>query len=279
MIDLHIHSTYSDGTKTPKEIVEMAKKKGLKAISITDHDTVDGLIEGEKYAKDCGIEFIKGIEISANYYGKEIHILGYFLNTDDEIFMGKIKEFKEQREKRNEKILEKLDEIGFTITMEELKKEAKEDLISRTHIGSLMIKKAYVNNKKDAFLYYLGIRGKAYVAKNDMEAYEAIKILKDNGALSFIAHPKLIPYGMKRIKELITKGKEVGLDGIEVFYPRLTDYEINYYYKIAEKRGLLFSGGSDYHGENREGIEIGGISVPDFVYSKMQDRMLEQNRK
>ncbi|OQY06905.1 MAG: hypothetical protein B6I28_05940 [Fusobacteriia bacterium 4572_132] len=276
MIDLHIHTTCSDGTYTPEEVVELAKEKELDVIAITDHDTIDGVERGALKAKELGIKFINGIELSTNYQGKEIHILGYFLNIEDEKLVNKLYELKNQRLTRTEKIIEKLREFRIEITKEEVMKEVKGDLISRTHIASVLFKKGYVNTRKAAFRRYLGDRGAAYVPRKNFTPMDAVKLLKENGALAFIAHPKLIPWGEKKTFELVDKLKEIGLDGLETYYPSFREIDKIYYKKMCEKRGMIVSGGSDFHGGNRNNITLGIANVKNEVYKKMKERLEEK---
>ncbi len=277
MIDLHIHTTCSDGTYTPEEVVELAKEKKLEVIAITDHDTIDGVKRGAKKAKELGIEFINGIELSTNYQGKEIHILGYFLNLDDEKLVNKLQELRNQRVTRTDKIIEQLKEYKIEITKEEVMKEVKGDLISRTHIASVLLKKGYVDTRKAAFRRYLGDTGAAYVPRRNFTPIDAVKMLKENGALAFIAHPKLIPWGEKKTFKLVDELKEIGLDGLETYYPSFREIDKIYYKKMCEKRGMIPSGGSDFHGGNRNNISLGIANVQNEVYEKMVER-LNQNK-
>ncbi len=273
MIDLHIHTTFSDGTYTPSEIIDMSLKKGLKIISITDHDTLEGIISANERAEKERIKIIPGIEFSTDYDGKEIHILGYFIDVKNEKLNIRLKELKKDREERTLKILEKLKGYRINITMDDIQKEVTGNLISRTHIASAMYKKGYVFSRKEAFLRYIGAGGAAYVQKENISPGEAVRIIKESGGLAFLAHPKFIPYGEKKIKELIQELKKDGLDGIEVYYYGHEKKDIEYYKRIAEEFGLIMSGGSDFHGGNREEVELGEVFVPDEVYEKMIERM------
>lgn len=272
MIDLHIHTTCSDGTYSPEEVVELAREKNLEVIAITDHDTIDGVERGAKKAKEFGIEFINGIELSTNYQGKEIHILGYFLNLKDEKLVNKLQELRNQRITRTDEIIEKLKEFRIEISKEEVMKEVKGDLISRTHIASVLLKKGYVNTRKAAFRRYLGDRGAAYVPRKNFTPMDAVKLLKENGALAFIAHPKLIPWGEKKTFKLVDELKSMGLDGLETYYPSFSEIDKVYYKKMCEKRGMIPSGGSDFHGGNRKNISLGIANVQNEVYENMLKR-------
>ncbi|BDU50092.1 PHP domain-containing protein [Haliovirga abyssi] len=279
MIDLHIHTTCSDGTYTPEEVVELCKEKNIEVMAITDHDTVEGLKEGRKKAEELGITFINGIEFSTDYYGKEVHILGYFLNIEDEAFLKEIKLLGEEREKRTELMLEKLKRYGINITMEDVLEEVKGNLISRTHIAGAMYKKGYIRSRKEAFINYIGSGKGAYIPKENLSPARAVKLIKDNGGLAFVAHPKLISLGEKRTLELLDILQEVGLDGLEIYYPSFSSIDIAYYSRIAKERGLIASGGSDFHGGNRIEISIGVSNVKNDIYEAMLERLESQKNE
>ena len=272
LYDFHIHTTCSDGTFTPEEVVCMAKERQLSAIAITDHDTVSGLEAGAEKAKEVGIDFINGIEFSTEYYGKEVHIVGLFLNIKDEKFLSKIEQLRKDRVIRAEETIRKLEQYKIFITMEDILKEAKGDVIGRMHIANVLYKKGYVRDRKEAFAMYLGDHCSAYVPKKNLTPKEAVKIIKDNGGLSFIAHPKLITLGQEKVIALIDELCGEGLDGLEAFYPSFSDIDTGYYKRIAETRGILTGGGSDFHGKNRDDVGIGSIKLPEDILEKMISR-------
>lgn len=256
-VDLHMHSIHSDGTYTPEEIVKRAKKNGVKAISLTDHDTVDGVLDGERAAKEFGVEYIKGIEISCNDDGLEVHILGYFLNLEDQKFISEIEELKLARDKRNMKIIENFKKLGIDIGVEELKKYAPGNIISRLHFANYLIDKGIVKDKNEAFSKYLGKTGLAYEAKENFPPERAVKIIKANGGFVSLAHPLLVSKNDLILKNLIKKLVDYGLDGLEAQYKSFTKAEVKYLKKLAKKYKLLVTGGSDFHGDNRVGTDIG----------------------
>lgn len=278
MIDFHIHTTFSDGTYSPVEVVRMAKEAGLKAFSITDHDTISGLSEAKQEAELLNIDFINGIELSTDYLGKEVHILGYFLNLEDEKLINKLRELKEERDKRALMLIEKLKKYKVEITMEDIMEEVPGDIISRMHVANVLVNKGYVRNKREAFATYLGDSGVAYIPKENLSPEDAVKMIKENGGLAFIAHPKLISIGNEKFKHLVDHLMKFGLDGIEVYYSGFTYLDILYYEKIAAERDLLISGGSDFHGDNREGTKIGENKAPEYIYEKMKEK-IEQKSK
>ena len=269
MIDLHTHTTASDGTLSPTELVKRAKKRGVEILAITDHDTVDGLKEARLEADKQGMELINGIELSTNYLGEEVHILGYFVDVNDENFLESLESLKRERETRTEEIIEKLRKNRVEISMEEILKEVNGEIISRTHIALVLKKRGYVRSTKDAFNYYIGSTGKAYIPKKILDPFEAVKLIRKSGGIAFLAHPIYIKLHERVKLELFDKLKDAGLNGVEVYYPGFTEEQINYYKKIANKRDLLLSGGSDFHGGNRTSVEIGDGGVPEEVINRI----------
>jgi predicted metal-dependent phosphoesterase TrpH len=271
-IDLHIHTTESDGTYTPTEIVKMSKKYNLKAISITDHDTINGLSEGKTAAIEMGIEFINGIEISTNIDNNDIHILGYFLNIKDTNFLSELNELQIQRDIRNEKMLKKLEQFGIEIDKEKLIKMAPGKIISRIHISNYMVEYGFVSSRDEVFKTYIGDRGCAYVPKENFSPQRAVKMIHDNGGLASLAHPSFISKDFGVIENLVKELKDYGLGAIESEYPSFTKEEKRKYRKIAEKYSLLITGGSDFHGENRLGINIGSTGLDEEHFLLLKDK-------
>lgn len=266
MIDLHMHSLYSDGTSTTNELVKMAMEKNMKLISLTDHDTIDGLSEMKKLCDENNIKFINGIEVSTVYNGKEVHILGYFLNIEDKKLIDFSKEMKKARVIRNEKTIKILNEHGLNITKEDTYKEAEGEIVSKTHLAKAIVAKGYAVDIADAFKKYLGPKSIGYVPKVELSPLDGIKIIKDNGGLAFLAHPKLIGLDKNEFLILIKEMKKFGLDGLETYYSTFSNEDIKYYEKISEEFSLIRSAGADFHGANRVGIEIGDNFAPSNLY-------------
>lgn len=267
--DLHTHTVNSDGTYTVEELVKKAAEKGLKILAITDHDTVDGLRDEEKikeYEKKYGIEIIKGIEMSCNLNGKDVHILGYFLNLEDKKFLKELDRIAEIRNERNEKIIKKLADLNLPVTMEELKEIVQGNVISKAHFAEIMLKKGYVSCKTDAFKNYLGKTGAAFVEKRDYKPADAVDILVKNGAFVSLAHPKLITENLQEVERIITDLIKHGLRGLEVNYYSFSQKDKEIYRKLAEKYNLIITGGSDFHGGNRVEVSLGetGLSCEEY---------------
>ncbi len=271
-VDLHIHTIASDGTFTPEEVILEAKKRGLKALAITDHDTVDGIEEAKRKAQEIGIEFVQGIEISCNTQDYEVHILGYFLNLEDKKFTNELEELKKARDNRNLKIVEKLKACGIDADLEEIAKMAPGKIISRLHFANYLVEKGVVLSKEEAFDKYLGKRGKAYIPKENFPPERAVKMLSENGAFVSLAHPKLVVNNDGIIENMISNLVKVGLNGIEAQYGTFSPSDIKKYKKMAKRHSLLVTGGSDFHGANREGVNIGDTGITYSQFRLIKER-------
>jgi predicted metal-dependent phosphoesterase TrpH len=263
--DLHIHSCHSDGTDTPSQIFAKAKTAGVQCISITDHDTL-GAYEDEAaisaLSAEHGVEIIKGIEFSANHGDAEVHLLGYFV--DGKVcpsFHAVLKDVKLARQDRMLKIINKLAGLGLKIDIREFLEYMGQANPSRLHLATYMHKKGMIPTVNDAFRNYIGTGKPAYVNRFLYDAREAIALLKKSGARVCVAHP----VNFKDVSE-VEKFAEMGIDGVEVFYPTHSDNLIMKYSEIVQKHRLLSVGGSDYHGSFKEGTAIGNIKLPyDYV--------------
>lgn len=274
IIDLHTHSIASDGSMSPAELVRHAKDKGLAAVALTDHDTVEGISEALAEGNRIGIEVIPGIEISTNYK-PEMHILGYFLDVDKYLFVQKeLTEIRKGREDRNYKIISRLKELGITITEEEVKEISSGDTIGRPHFARLLMEKGYVKNMQEAFDKYLGKDGSAYFKRYELEPIDGIKLIKNAGGIPVLAHPALLKMNYNDIDKLLVELKEYGLAGIEAIYSENSKEETGNLLRLAIKHKLLVTGGSDYHGTYKNGIEIGygrgNLKVPYELLEKLK---------
>lgn len=274
IVDFHTHSTCSDGTLTPKELVNHAKKSGLSAFALTDHDSVDGIKEAKEEAERTGIEFIPGIEFSAAE-NTETHIIGLFINPENETLLKTIEKLKGSRKRRMEEICFKLRNLGMDITHDEALEIAGGNFVGRAHIAKLMVEKGYCETIKECFEKYIGLGKPAYAEKNELSAVEAVKAIRAAGGLAFLAHLNQTGYSLEQLEELLLKLKSAGLNGIEGYYPEYTAEQIPDYRALAEKLSLCFSGGSDYHAAMKPHIQIGvgtgDLSIPYFVLQNMKN--------
>lgn len=264
IIDLHVHSTESDGTFTPAELVLAAKSAGLSAFALTDHDTASGIAKAAPVAAECGIELISGIELSTEYklpttksQRKEVHIVGLYINPEHPKLLAKTKEFRDCRDSRNEKMVEALQKEGFDITMDALVSENPDSVITRANIARYLYQHGEIKSVQEAFDKYIGDGCKCYVGRFKITPMEAVALIHEAGGIAILAHPLLYHMSTVSLQRLIDDLKVVGLDGIEAIYSTYTTGEEQLVKKIAAENGLLISGGSDFHGENKPAIHLG----------------------
>ena len=255
-IDLHTHSTCSDGTFLPAEVVKLAKEKGISAIALTDHDTLDGLPEAIEAGKKYGVEVITGIEFSVNA-DTEMHMLGLNFDIDCPHIREVLDEMIIEREKRNHIVVEKLAELGMYITIEDILAEATSPVTGRSQIAKAMMKKGYVSTLKEAFDKYLYFGRPVFVERKSLTPEEAIELIHKSGGKAFLAHLNQTDKTDEELYTVLSNLKKAGLDGIEGYYTEYTEDMNRRYRKMAADLGLLLSGGSDFHGENKAGYELG----------------------
>ena len=265
--DLHIHTCYSDSTDLPEEVVAKAVSSGMVAISITDHDTIDGVAPAMAAAAGVGLEVIPGVELSAEYQGKDIHMLAYLFDLDDSPLVRKLKEMQKVRVERMKKMVAKLNELGVkNVTFEEVAELTKSDSVGRLHLAKLLVAKKAVSSLESAFERYLAEGAAAYFPKYEQTPFELIRLIKESNGFSVMAHPMLT-----QRDELIPSFVEAGLDGIEVYYPNCSMEVANFYLGIAEKHKLLVTGGSDAHGKGKTSTYVGKAFVPYVHVERMKE--------
>lgn len=263
LIDLHVHSTESDGTLTPDEVVRAAGAAGLSAIALTDHDTSSGVAKAAETAASLGIELIAGIELSTEYplpgsdRGKEVHIVGLFIDPDHPALLEKTREFRECRNLRNEKIVAALQKEGFSITMDELAAANPDSVITRANIARFLYQTGQIKSVQKAFEKYIGDGCRCYVGRFKIAPTEAVELIHEAGGVAILAHPLLYHLEPAVLQQLIDDTKHAGLDGIEAVYSTYTAADEQYVKRLAGENGLLVSGGSDFHGANKPSIQIG----------------------
>ncbi|WP_297634278.1 PHP domain-containing protein [uncultured Clostridium sp.] len=262
--DLHIHSSYSDGKLTPEEIIKISIDKGIRYIAITDHDSIDSQYIIDKEHKN--IEIISGIEVSAEINNTEIHMLGYFINPNDEILIKTIDRLKEERRERARKICEKLKAVGVIIDVEKL--IAENPTIGRAHIANEIVNCGYEENFKVAFNKYLIAGKQAYEKGKKLTYKEAIKLIRNSGGIPIIAHPGKI-YRSMGIENVIKELRCYGLMGVEVYHPSHSKEQINILYNLCKKYKLVITGGSDFHEITEEGAIIGTQGINELLLNKL----------
>lgn len=276
-VDLHCHSTASDGTLPPREVVRLARQQGLSALALTDHDTIGGIAEAADEAAKIGLDFLPGIEISCDYPPGTMHILGYGVDSESPVLKDMTTKLLEGRDTRNPKIVQKLQELGVSITMEEVEQEAAGGVIGRPHIAAILLRKGYVSSIKQAFNEYLAPGGKAYFDKERLSSKQALSMIHDSGGLPVLAHPIQLRYQNDAQLENVVKNLlDEGLAGIEVLHSDHNQELTAKYTKLADKYHLLKTGGSDFHGTNKSAINLGyaaGHRVPRTFYEALVEKL------
>ena len=308
-IDLHIHTTASDGTCTPAEVVMEALRRRLSVIAITDHDTTSGIVEAidaleEYYEKqelsrntyreghggyydDAHIDMfsdnctdrlivVPGVEISCQYAGREIHMLGLFIDYEDEILERNLTEMRNERDSRNERMIGLFNEQGIPMTLEDLKFGQPETVVTRAHFARFLVEKGYVKSKDEAFKKYIGNGCPFYLPRHYIEPEAAIRWIHEAGGLAFLAHPYLYGFKEEKVRQMLQDLKEIGLDGLEAYHSTTDNGRTNQLREYANKLELLVSGGSDFHGENKPyiymGVGKGNLRITRHVYDKIVNR-------
>jgi predicted metal-dependent phosphoesterase TrpH len=274
-LDLHLHTTHSDGSFTPAEIVNMAEKAGVTALAITDHDITTGVPEAVAAGQERGIDVIPGIEISSIFGDSELHILGYFLDCRNEQLNERLAILRESRHSRNPKIIERLQAAGIDITYEEVRALAGTESVGRPHIARILMEKKVVASAKEAFDQWLADGRPAYVPRELPTPAEAIQWIKAAKGLPVLAHPTWVKTTEGTLTDLARRLKAEGLDGVEVHYSTHTARQTRDYLALAKQLDLLVTGGSDFHGLTKPDIEVGvgkgSLHVPGSLLDKLKN--------
>ncbi len=267
--DLHLHTIHSDGVYPPSELVDKAKQAGLSVISITDHDNVAGVREGVAAGSQLAVEVIPGVELSTSVDGREVHILGYFIDTENARLAEFLRFLREERLKRAERIVEKLHSLKIPLRLEKVLEKAGEGSVGRPHIAHAMVEEGLADSFQDVFLKYIGFGCSAYVEKNHCNVEETLSMIAGCGGLSFIAHPgNAIP------EQVLIRLIKAGVDGIETIHPSHSPDTIARYRGIAMEYFLLESGGSDFHGGRRnDAAALGQFTIPLSNVDTMRRRL------
>ena len=265
--DLHCHTTASDGLLSPAELVQLAAQVGLKGIGITDHDTIQGWQEAEEAGANYHIQILKGIELNTNWDGKEVHILGYELDSSSDYLTDKLRDLRNAREERILKILGRFKDLGIKIAFDEVQQFAQGESIGRPHIAQALIERGYVRDVKEGFDRYIGIGAPAYIPSYKLTPEEGIHLIREAQGVAVLAHP-----GVLRLEEGIPDWVKAGLQGIEVRHSQHSPDDEKKYLQIAQEYRLLTTGGSDFHGEAcKPGVNLGGWGVSLDVFRQILD--------
>lgn len=284
-IDLHTHTCKSDGSYTPTELVDYAVEKGLAAVAITDHDSIEGLDEALSHAKILkekglpSIEVVPGIEFSTKYEKQDVHVVGLYVAYDSPVFRESLTGFLDSRTNRNQKMCENLRSAGIDITYEKLQSRYPDSVITRAHYASYLLEEGYVKSRQSAFAQYLGDHTKYFVPREKVTPMQAVNLILHAGGIPILAHPPLYHMGNDRLDALTASLKAEGLLGIEAFYSTYDNQDIRDMQRLAVKYDLLLSGGSDFHGVNKPGLDLGcgygKLFVPEELLTKMKARLTD----
>lgn len=278
-VDLHTHSTKSDGSYTPTELVDYAIAKGLRAVALTDHDTVDGLKEALLHSRTLeqegrpSVEVVPGIEFSTEYEKKDVHVVGLYISYDAPSFQAKLQEFVDSRVNRNIRMCQNLQAAGIDITFDKLQAENPGAVITRAHYAAYLYEKGYVRSRQDAFSQYLGDHTRYFVPREKVTPAQAVALILEAGGIPILAHPPLYHMGADRLDTLVGSLKEAGLMGIEAVYCSYSNQDERDMRRLAGKYDLLLSGGSDFHGANKPGLDLGTGYGKLFVPEEFLDRI------
>lgn len=259
MFDLHVHTTASDGEFSPSEIIKKAKDLGLDTISITDHDTIDGIKEAIEYSKKININFIPGIELDAYVTKGKMHILGYYYDINDTNFSSAMSSLKKEREDRNDKFIKEFQKQGINIKIEDIKKYAIGNIIAKPHFARALLDNGYIEDIEEAYSNFFNASPMKDIKRKSISPEEAIALIKNAGGIAVLAHPISLKLTYDELETKIKELKKIGLDGIECYNSIHSPEDIEELLKIAEAHDMLITGGSDYHGP---------ISTPNYELSK-----------
>ena len=276
MIDLHVHSTFSDGSMTPEELVELAVKVGIKALALTDHDGMMGI---DRFLAACslhGLQGIPGVEISIELSGGTMHLLGYFIDHQNPPMNTALIHLRQGRFERNQFILERLNSLGFPLNWDEVALLAKEDVVGRPHFAQAMIAHGYVKNKDEAFERYLGKGKPAYVERERFTVEASIALIQGAGGVPILAHPYTLNMGRRRLREFLAELASKGVQGIEAYYSEHSHEQQRFCLNMARELDWVVTGGSDFHGSMNPHIHLGtgfgSLDIPEELVDLLHAR-------
>jgi predicted metal-dependent phosphoesterase TrpH len=256
-IDLHTHTSRSDGTFTPSEVVRLAAERGLDVVAVTDHDTIDGLAEAAAAGAEHGVEVVPGVEFSAEHQGTSVHVLCYWMDPSNEEFRAELGRLLDSRFRRGELMVEKLQALGHPITFERVREIAGGGNIVRPHVAQAMVEAGVVSTEQEAFERYIGDGGLANVPKHALDPIDAVGLIRRAGGVCVLAHPGMWGDQTSVPEELIEAMAQAGMGGLEVAHPDHTPGQREHYGHLAERLGLVRTGGSDCHGTRYDPIRLG----------------------
>lgn len=274
LTDLHLHSNVSDGEDTPQRLVELAAEAGVSTMALVDHDILDGVDEARATANALGVNFIPGIELSVDHVGSKIHMLVYYLNPGDGPLQNHLSWLRSGRTDRNIRIVDRLTDLGYTITMDDVLRHTGGDSVGRPHIADALIEQGYFEHRDEVFHNLLNDGGAAYVERERLGAVQAIHLARDSGAVPVIAHPLTIGWGTEEADAAFAELTSEGLGGIEAHHPMHDAALREHLAAVATRLGIAATGGSDYHGADKKryriGVGNGDLKVPSLAIEQLE---------
>ncbi len=254
--DLHTHTIFSDGTSTPEELVASAARLQLDAVAVTDHDCTGGILDAAAAGLSCGVEVIPGIELTCEHAGSEVHVLGFFIDLGNPSLVRQLEFLKNARIERVQRMVEKLNGLGVALETRDVFETAGLGTVGRLHVARALVNRGFIGATWEAFHKYIGDKGPAYVLGFKLSAGQAISLIRDAGGIAVLAHPYCLG-GEDVIAELV----EMGIRGIEAYYPEHSPAMVKSYLAFAAKKDLLVTGGSDFHGSAKPDVRLGSVKV------------------
>ncbi len=283
MIDLHVHSNHSDGTLSPEELVSLAITTGVSAFALTDHDTVSGIAKAKAAASEqnrsgASVTVISGTEISAAYQKKDIHILGLFVDETNPILLAALEQAIHSRDHRNELMAERFRSLGIPLTLDELRLANPDTVITRAHFAKYLIEHHHVKTSEEAFRRYLNYDAPCFIPREYMQPERAISLILEAGGIPVLAHPLLYKLPPQELESLLKRLTDAGLKGLEVYYSSNTGFDEQICYSLANRFGLVMTGGSDFHGTNKPNLYLGtgrnhNLNIPESLLAPLYDSL------
>jgi predicted metal-dependent phosphoesterase TrpH len=270
--DLHLHTYHSDGTRSPREVVDLARERGLDIIAISDHDNIAAYFEIKPYADERGVTLIPATELSCSYHGVDVHILAYAFDPFNETIEPRLRHFREVRQRRGAEMVERLNALGYDISAERVEQLAAGGAMGRPHVARALVERGYVASVNEAFDRFLGPGKPGYVEKARFQVDEAVALIHTAGGVLSIAHPSHYPNKEQTVIDLL----DAGIDAVEVFHPDVPDDDRERFTNIAKFRGRFVTGGSDDHGAAKAVETIGTIRVPEALIEPIMKRMSDE---
>ena len=276
MIDLHCHTLHSDGTDTPEDLARLGDRIGLTALCLTDHDTLAGIPAFLALQPQVKVRLLAGTELSCQFLGHSLHVLGLLVNPADATFQGRLAELRDRREDRNRRMLVRLGELGYPLTREEVQAHADSPLLSRVHFARALAARGHVRRPSEAFERLIGDNCPGYVQRQELTPSEASRWIREAGGVPVVAHPGRFAGGGFRWDDAMKDLRDQGLEGLEAFYGEYRAEEQRTFLALADRLGMVATGGSDYHGGHKPGLALGrgrgGLRVPDDLLGRLEER-------